>query len=282
MLFAKELADEAGIAFSPADGGPQSSRFWDEDVPELLEQAVLVHEFRGEDVRYDALVVDEAQDFTLGWWYALTESLLRNEKSPIYAFMDPNQSLRGQVQRPPIKFQTKFLMSINCRNTRKIARASAALLDLESQSFRRAPLGASLRIVRVQSQALQKDQVLKELRQLLSSEGVRPQQVVLIAPSVKAKGSVARVDKVKGVPLTTDVATWQDGNAVLVTTSRSFKGLEADIVLLYDLRDFGRLFEKKDLYVACTRAKFLLIAVIHGEECREVLEAASQLSEAET
>ena len=279
---AKDLADKADIAFCPADGGPRNSQFWDEYVPDLLEKAVLMHECRGEDVRYDALVVDEAQDFPLEWWYVLIESILRNEKSPIYAFLDPNQSLRGQVQRPPIAFQMEFHMSRNCRNTRKIARASAALLDLEYQSFSRAPLGVNLRIVRVPSQARQKDQVLNELRRLLSREGVQPQQVALIAPSAKGKGSVAEVDKVNGVPLTTDVATWQDGHAVLVTTSRSFKGLEADIVLLYDLSDFGNLFEKQDLYVACTRAKFLLIAIIHGDECRAVMEAALLFSEAET
>ena len=279
---AKVLADKAGLAFSPVGGGRRTSRFWDEDVPDLLEQAVLVHEFRGVDVRYDALVVDEAQDFSLGWWYALTESMLRNENTPIYAFMDPNQSLRGQVQRPPIAFETTFRMSMNCRNTRKIAKASAALLDLESRSFARAPLGASLRVLRARSKAQQKDLVLRELGRLLKREGVKPQQIALIAPSAKAKGSVAAVDEVSGVPLTTDAAAWHDGRAVLVTTSRSFKGLEADIVLLYDLDNFGNLFQKKDLYVACTRAKFLLIAIAHGKECRAVLEAASQLSETET
>ena len=86
----------------------------------------------------------------------------------------------------------------------------------------------------------------------------------------------------QGVPLTTSPDTWRDGGGVPVTTSRSFKGLEADIVLLYDLGGFGKLFQKKDLYVACTRAKFLLIAIAHGKECRAVLEAASSASEAET
>ena len=279
---AKELADNAGVAFSPSSGGQLTSHFWDEEVPELLEQAVLEHDVRGSDVRFEALVVDEAQDFPESWWYTLTESLLRHENSPIYAFMDPNQSLRGEVQSPPIAFETTFCLSINCRNTRKIATASASLLDLRSRSFTRSPVGAALRVLRARSAAQQKELVIRELERLLSVQDVMPQQVVLIAPSAMAKGSISDVREVNRVPLTTDADAWRDGGAVLVTTSRSFKGLEADVVLLYDLGHFGRLFQKKDLYVACTRAKFLLIAITHGKECRVALESASRAAERET
>ena len=67
-----------------------------------------------------------------------------------------------------------------------------------------------------------------------------------------------------------------------MTTARSFKGLEADVVILYDLGDFGKLFRREDLYVACTRAKVLLVAVVHGLECREVIETALIASEAQS
>ena len=277
---AKQLADAAGISFSPAGGSRPSSRFWDEEVPDLLEQAVLELESRGVGVRYDALVVDEAQDFSVGWWYALTESLLRTENDPLYAFMDPNQSLRGEVQPPPIAFETTFRLNMNCRNTRKIATASASVLELRSRTFARAPVGASLQLLRARTRAHQLELVLREVERLLRTEGLLPQQVVLIGPSAKAKGSVSDVNEVAGVPLTTDFNAWQEGDGVLVTTSRFFKGLEADVVLLYDLGGFGDLFQKKDLYVACTRAKFLLIAIAAGgDECRAVLEAASRASE---
>ena len=279
---AKELAHDAGVDFSPFGGGRRTSSFWDDEVPDLLEQAVLDHELRGVDVRYDALVVDEAQDFSEGWWFSLTESLLRDGKSPIYAFMDPNQSLRGKVEHPPIEFETTFRLSINCRNTRRIASASASLLQLESRSFARSPLGTALRLLRARSVAHQKDLVIRELKRLLLRQDVKPHQVALIAPSAKGKGSLSDVEKVNEVPLTTDPDAWSDGRGVLVTTSRSFKGLEADVVLLYDLGSFGNLFQKKDLYVAFTRAKFLLVAIAHGKECFSVLEAASQAAEAET
>ena len=278
---AAELAEAAGLKFKPVQGGPLDEKFWDEEVPDLLEQAVLALDLSGTDMRYDALVVDEAQDFSLGWWYALTQALLKAPNGPVYAFLDPNQSLRGAVQWPPVEFDARFRLTVNCRNTRKIAAASASVLELKSQIFPRAPAGVTLRLLRASTQRQQKGLVLQELRRLLEGEAMAPHQVALIGPSAKANGSLADVDEVDGVPLVTGADDWRDGAGVLVTTARSFKGLEADVVLLFDLGDFGRLFRREDLYVACTRAKFMLVAIVHGAECRAVLDVALGASEAE-
>lgn len=279
---AAELAATARIQFKPAHGGTPNEAFWDEEVPDLLEQAVLALEFESSNVRYDALVVDEAQDFSLGWWYALTQSLLESPDAPIYAFMDPNQSLRGEVQQPPIEFEARFRLTMNCRNTRRIAAASASVLKLEPHIYAKAPSGVHLRILHAGSQRQQKGLILEELRRLLQREDVTSGQITLIGPSAKFNGSLADVNEVLGIPLVTNAAAWQDGGGVLVTTARSFKGLEADVVILYDLSDFGRLFRREDLYVACTRAKILLIAIVHGAECRAVIDSALMASEAQS
>ena len=279
---AAELAASARIQFKPTRGGTPNEAFWDDEVPDLLEQAVLALEFESSDVRYGALVVDEAQDFSLGWWYALTQSLLESQDAPVYAFMDPNQSLRGEVQRPPIDFEARFRLMVNCRNTRRIAVASASVLELKPHIYAKAPHGVHLRTLRAGSQRQQKGLVLEELSRLLQREDVTPGQITLIGPSAKANGSLADVNEVIGVPLVTSAEAWHDGGGVLVTTARSFKGLEADVVILYDLGDFGRLFRREDLYVACTRAKVLLVAVVHGAECRAVIDSALMASEVQS
>lgn len=276
---AADLAEMAEIEFRPVGGGQPTQTFWDDEVPDLMEQAVLALDLAGERSQFDAIVVDEAQDFALGWWYALTQSLLEQPDGPLYAFIDPNQSLRGEVQWPPVQFDTQFRLTVNCRNTRKIAFVSASVLKLEPNVFARSPAGTHPRIIRAATQRHQKGLVLQELRKLFDREDVSPRQVAVIGPAAKAKGSLADVGEVNGVPLVTSTDAWRDGEGVLVTTARSFKGLEADIVLLYDLGGFGPLFRKEDLYVACTRAKVLLVAVVHGAECRSVIESAVAASE---
>ena len=278
---AADLASQAGIEFRPMDGGPMTEAFWNHEVPDLMEQAILTLDMSGKEVRFDAIVVDEAQDFCLGWWYALTQSLLSRSDGPLYAFMDPNQSLRGQAKEPDIEFAARFKLTINCRNTRRIALASASILDLESQIFHRVPAGSQLRVLRASSARQQKGLIKQELRSLLRQEDVTPAQIAVIGPAAKESGSLSDQTEFDGVPIVTSTTKWRDGEGVLVTTARSFKGLEAEVVLLYDLGGFGRLFRREDLYVACTRAKVLLIAVVHGDECRDVIAAAQVASEAD-
>ena len=277
---AAELAADAGIDFAPAGGGTRTEAFWNDEVPDLMEQAVVDLDMDGRAVHFDAIVVDEAQDFSFGWWYTLTQSLLSEADGPLYAFIDPNQSLRGEVQWPDVEFAARFKLTINCRNTRRIALASASVLELEHYSFPRAPAGSALRVLRASSSRQQKGLVMQELRSLLHREDVAPRQIAIIGPAAKESGSLSDLTEFDGVPIVTSAEEWRDGGGVLVTTARSFKGLEAEVVLLYDLGGFGRLFRREDLYVACTRAKVLLIAVVHGEQCSEVIAAAQAASEA--
>lgn len=279
--FARDLTARADVAFQPEGGGRITQRFWDKDVPDLMEQAVFELESKGEKVRFDALVIDEAQDFSRSWWFALLDSLTNDrEATPVYAFMDPNQSLRGEVESPPIKFQSEFDLKLNCRNTKKIARASASVLDLESREFKRAPLGDSPRLTRAKSAHQASGLVVEEVRRLLKNDELAPQQIALIGPAAKSKSTLSDVDEVDGVKLVTDAELWRRGGGVLVTTARSFKGLEADAVLIYDLGGFSDLFTRADLYVACTRAKHVLVALSYDGATREVLDHAISAAEA--
>ena len=115
--------------------------------------------------------------------------------------------------------------------------------------------------------------VLAEIRQLLQ-QGIEPTQIALIGPTSHARGALARHDEVNGVQLIDDPAEWRRGIGVLVTTARSFKGLEADVVIAYGLGGFGPLFTQTDLYVAWTRARHRLILVCQAGEVRETVELA--------
>jgi ATP-dependent exoDNAse (exonuclease V) beta subunit len=61
---------------------------------------------------------------------------------------------------------------------------------------------------------------------------------------------------------------------VLVSTARSFKGLEADVVILADFSGLGGHFTVSDLYVALTRARSHLIIVAHDRAARDSLDVA--------
>ena len=115
--------------------------------------------------------------------------------------------------------------------------------------------------------------MLAELRQLLQ-QGINPKQIALIGPASYTKGSLGRHAEVEGVPFIDDAVDWRRGAGILVSTARSFKGLEADVVIAYGLNSFGPLFTRTDLYVAWTRARHRLVLICQTGEVRAAVEAA--------
>jgi Nuclease-related domain/KaiC len=274
--YARSLARRARVDFDVPITGDQT--FWDEDVPLIMEQALEVLRAQGQPEVFDAVVVDEAQDFAPDWWVTI-ESLSRaGAAGRLYAFLDLNQSLRGAAKLPPVSFPVRFGLTTNCRNTKAIARSGAAIARLEVRVLSGSPSGEVPAVHRAASQAAEAGLVLAEVRRLLH-QGIKSSQIALIGSAAYAKGSLAHHRDVDGVPLIDDAADWRLGAGVLVTTARAFKGLEADVVICYGLSGFGALFTQTDLYVAWTRACHRLILICQGGDVRAAAEAA--LAEAE-
>lgn len=92
-------------------------------------------------------------------------------------------------------------------------------------------------------------------------------------------GSLARFKEVEDIPLISEADAWRRGDGILITTARAFKGLEADIVIIYDLTGFGPNFSRTDFYVAWTRARHRLVIVAHSLEIRHLVERTIAESE---
>lgn len=274
---AAELAKEAGLAFNVPTGWTDARQFWDEDAVAILE-AASASLFAMAEPRYGALVVDEAQDFAELWWYALFPLIEGGEAGNIFVFMDLAQSLRATASPPPFEFPARYSLNINCRNTKRIARMSANLVPHEALSPVGAPQGVDVRIHRVTVQAQQSGIVASELRRLLDVEKLEPQQIVLIGPAAKDHGSLKDLDNVNGVRIVTFAADWRAEKGILCSTARAFKGLEADVVIVYDLAALSPGFTPADLYVACSRARHVLVLVTHDERIRSIIEQAEAAS----
>jgi hypothetical protein len=265
---ASNLCKEAGIAFVVNEAEQQ--RWWDEIAPDLLAQAAM--DLYSDGPPYTALVVDEAQDFSPSWWDAL--EYIWDSEGPVWAFLDKAQSLRREPVDPPLKLAFRFHLDINCRNTRRIVACANAATQILTVPFESAPLGRPPKIITPKDPVALTGLIQQELRSLLSEHRLRPQQIAILGPAAKARGPLASVAAVDGVPLVEDARTWREGGGILVTTARSFKGLEADVVILADFSGLGGLFTVCDLYVALTRARSHLIIVAHDRSAREQIDSA--------
>ncbi len=265
---AAELCKRAGIDFSVSADDP--ARWWDEIAPDLLAQAAL--DLYGGEQPYTAIVVDEAQDFSPSWWDAL--DYLWDNKGPIWAFLDKAQSLRREPIEPPIKGAFRFVLDVNCRNTRRIVACANAAANVVSEAFELAPLGRPPKMVVPSNPAAISGLVQAEVRTLLKDHRLEPKQIAIIGPASKAKGPLNNIAAIDGVSLVEDAGSWREGKGVLCSTARSFKGLEADVVILCDFSGVGHLFTVSDLYVALTRARSFLVIVAHDRAAKERLESA--------
>ena len=132
------LCRQAGVSLWEM-GDTHDKAFWNDVAPEALMQAC---ERLGPEHKFDALVVDEGQDFHELWWASL-ESVFRDsdDKACFYVFHDPNQNL--YVERPslPPELGKPYVLPENCRNTVRIAEHCASLVGQEGKSRDGAPEG---------------------------------------------------------------------------------------------------------------------------------------------
>jgi hypothetical protein len=263
-----EFCKRADVEFVVNTADPQ--RWWDEKAPDLLAEAAM--QLHPDGPAFDAMVVDEAQDFSAGWWDAL--DYLCDRSNSVWAFLDKAQSLRREPADPPLEGAFRVALDVNCRNTRRIVACANRATSIDSEPFELAPLGRPPKLIVPQSPAAISGLVQQELRALIADHRLEPRQIAILGPASKAKGPLANVNAVDGVALIDDAAAWRQGKGVLVTTARSFKGLEADVVILCDFSGLGNLFTVCDLYVALTRARSHLIIVAHDRNAKESLDAA--------
>ena len=262
--FGRRLAHRAGLGrFEPRQPDVKNSRitFYVEEAPMMLLEALE----QLPDERYDAIVVDEAQDFLPDWWPCLDSALRRGREGTLYAFYDPNQRIYGGG--PPEALEViEHKLVHNCRNTRRIASYAAGLVGTESRVRAGAPEGRPVEQITCNSDAEVVQKVVDRLERLVLKEGVAPDAIAIVSTR-RLKNSPFSGDHRAGrfELVNLDDRDGQSGTsatrrAVVFETLHRFKGLERDVVILLDLPAGDRV-TANHRYVAASRARNLLIVI---------------------
>jgi len=241
----------AGIPFDvPAD---DDGAFWRDDAANLLDRAID-RNF----TRFDAVVVDEAQDFYPNWWMPIELVNTFAEDGPLYVFCDPAQNLFVDTDLVLPELSVRYTLPTNCRNTRRIAAACGRIQGIEIAVRSESPEGVDPRVEVVPTGERQRSACDNQIRQWLNTGKLNPNQVAVLSPRRQANSSLARVKSLGGCPIIDTLSDWKEGKGILFSTVRAFKGLEADALVVIDVDGFSPLLTKADFYVACSRAKHLL------------------------
>lgn len=211
--------------------------------------------------KFDAIVVDEAQDFSDEYWFAVEELLRDQEAGSLYIFIDQNQTLYPRHGNLPVEDEPYYLTS-NCRNTAPIHEAGYAYYVGEPIDAPELP-GPAVERIALDTDEAQADAIIRRVRQWVQEEGVRPQDVaVLTARRHKGVWYELLQLRSQGVGVAWAVeAHGQHRRSVLLDTVARFKGLEAQAVVLWLGDEIFEEQQREIMYVGTTRAKSLLCIV---------------------
>ncbi len=245
-----------------------ASNFWSDKAPALLEKAIdlLPNE------RFDAVVVDEGQDFHPLWWDSV-ELISKNPlEDPLYIFMDPAQQL-FHVDAPTMPDLGKpFDLPCNCRNTNVIAAMCGKIIKKKIPVRVEALQGQDPRIVHAPTPEAQRAEVENQIKGWLSpTAGLKTKQIAVVTRTSVENSSCASLVRIAGKKVSDHLSEWRNGESILLTSLGKFKGLEADALILVDVIEPDpnagpQGFRPAHYYVACSRAKHLLtvLKLEHG------------------
>jgi superfamily I DNA/RNA helicase len=256
----ESMAKAAGLDFAIPSDSDAVSEFYNRHSPALLEQAIAI----GAGPRFDAVIVDEGQDFVADWWLSIEDLLTDPRQGTMYVFYDPEQNIFGRNFGFLVD-EAKLTLDKNCRNTTQIASYVNRVAGRPSKSADFAPEG----LVPVERSVNSSDSEVEEadriVADLIHNKGLTPNRILLLGRHRRSNSPFAHIGELAGVPLVDEAMGSANDRSIQYATIFRFKGLEADCVILTGFRRPKAGDVDPTLYCAASRAKLLLYALYRTE-----------------
>ncbi len=251
----EELGREWGVEIA-ADRN--DSEFWEKELPALMaEQVAELPEGR----KFDAIIVDEAQDFAEDWWTPLLGALKDPDTGGLYVYSDENQRVFARFGRPPVAL-VPLVLDHNLRNTRQIAQSFGPLAPMRMRALG----GDGPEVQFVQAGAEEALGVADDEVEKLLDEGWPPEHVALITTGTRHPEQHARQEALDQEGYW---RTFWDGDDVFYGHVLGCKGLERRAVVLCFNEAEPRDRARERLYVGLSRATDKLVVVGDAATIRE-------------
>ncbi|MBD8606032.1 NERD domain-containing protein [Aeromicrobium sp. CFBP 8757] len=235
-----------GLEWGATPGSDNDSDFWENRLPQQMLQLVRQREWHE---HFDAIVIDEAQDFADSWWPVVLEAL-KYEDSGLYVFTDEGQRIFQRFGDSPAGL-VPLILDRNLRNTKQISQTFSPMAPNRLRVSQHD--GEDVRFVEcAHDEALDR---ADDLVDQLIEEGWEPSDIAVLATGPRHPEQKARQE-----------AGWEhywdsfwDKDQVFYGHVSGFKGLERPAVILAVNEGPDRDRAKERLYVGLSRARDLLV-----------------------
>jgi hypothetical protein len=292
--------EAAGVRIPAPPATGDRSDYWNREIPQLLLQAYESHQLRSG--TYQAIVVDEGQDFADDWYRALLRAL-DPETNSLFIALDSSQSIyKRKLSWREIGIQIvghTRVLRVNYRNTRQILSTAYAMiqeLDAAGMAAREtgdeyvAPDkalrdGPAAEVRQCEAEEASQQHALEWIRERLA-RGAAPEEILVLGLGRPEMASLETWLGDAGVPVQLLVGRRAQPGAVRLSTIHSAKGLDSEHVLLLGAHQLERRDEaeaRRLLYIAMTRARTELCVSYHGSsvlmvQLEELVSRAGQSS----
>lgn len=154
-----------------------------EDV--LFDALELIHSNpdKVEEYLFDAVIIDEAQDFKTHYWIPVPELLKDATNGVLYVFFDDNQRIYSQLSNIPIsKEQAPIVLTDNCRNTQPIFKLLQQYTKTTTTTQCIGPEGRAIELRSASDDSEVQKTLRATLHELINVKGALPSQIIILTP----------------------------------------------------------------------------------------------------
>jgi len=248
------LARKADCPVADPEGQTPPPEYFEKELPAGLLKAL---ECLGEE-RYDAIVVDEGQDFAEDWWTALQFALSDPDYGILYVFFDDNQRVYHQVGSLPQDLDI-YPLTKNLRNTVPIHRLACAFYE-GGELRAGGPKGRPPEFIEAATEHAVARETSRVLHRLIHEEHLQPGDVAVLTGRSRDSSGLPKEGRIGAY----EVADGRDPDSkkVVFDSIRRFKGLERPVAVLVELEEV--MNSPETLYVGLTRANTHLVVIGTG------------------
>ncbi len=248
---------ELGRSWGAPDGDRENSDFWEVELPALMAE---LSSGLPNNVKFDSIIVDEAQDFADSWWTPLMRSLRDEDSGGVFIYSDENQRIFSRFGQPPVPL-VPLVLDHNLRNTKQIHDAFGPLAPTRMSA--RGGDGADVDFLPGGDHPVS---VADDAVELLLEVGWHPGNIALLTTGTRHPVQVELTES-EG-----QKAYWRSywDDEVFYGHVLGCKGLERPAVVLCVNEASARDRSREKLYVGMSRATDQLIVVGDPVLVREI------------
>lgn len=243
------------------------SLYFDKELPQAFVKAqkILAKDKKTrEKFFYDAVIIDEGQDFASEWVDSFLGLLHNEEHGTVRFFYDPAQRLyasRNGIDNAQVEAMPVMVLNRGFRSTKRILEWVRKNTGFRLQAFDNIVLGEAVKEMQYRDGAEQAQMLRARIDELMKKKHLSVSDILVV--SMKSDKSSALKD------ISDDRIVWNTGgdkslikDKVNIVSVYRIKGLDSTAVILTDIEEPAEASRHEDwkrcLLVGATRAKSLL------------------------